>query len=82
MISVRIEGANVDFGKPPDWDDESGHCATLAVKHAIVGGHHVLISAWEPTPEELVKLNAGETIKLMIYSKSHPVVSIIVGEGK
>jgi hypothetical protein len=79
VIPGRIAGANIDFGKPSDWDD-TAHCATLPVRQAICDGAPVMISAWHPTPDELVQLNAGESVHLMIWGTSHPVVALGVGD--
>lgn len=39
-----------------------------------------VISAWRPTPEELVKINMGENIYLHICGPTMPPVALTVGE--
>lgn len=34
------------------------------------------VSAWFPTPEELVALNSGAPVYLFIYGQGHPPVSL------
>ena len=43
-------------------------------------GEGVMSSAWEPTPDELQRLNAGATIYLHIMGTQHPPVALEVGE--
>jgi hypothetical protein len=80
MIPGRITGATHDLGKPADWDDSKGRCASLPVRQVLCAGELVMISAWQPTPEELRKLNLGESVHLMIWGNTHPVVALGVGE--
>lgn len=40
----------------------------------------IMSSAWEPTPDELQRLNAGATIYLHIMGTQHPPVLLEVGE--
>lgn len=47
---------------------------------AVQNGIHVLISAWEPTAEELAALNRGERVWLYVYTLCHPMVTITAGE--
>lgn len=80
MEIKRIEGATRTFGAPHEWDaDKHGKCYGLPVRDVLVDGSPVMISAWEPSPQELQALLAGETIKLWIFGTSHPVVSVSVG---
>lgn len=81
MIPGRIAGANCDLGKPKDWDDSKGHCASLPVRRVEIDGVPVMISAWQPTPDELHKLLAGESVNLWIWGVSHPVVALGVGDA-
>lgn len=38
-------------------------------------------TAWEPTPDELARLNAGAPVILRVVGRAHPPVMIEVGEG-
>jgi hypothetical protein len=39
-----------------------------------------MVTAWEPTPDELAKLNAGAPVHLRILGSAHPPVMLSVGE--
>ena len=81
MQVCRIEGATRELGKPADWDESKGHCASLPIKDAVTeDGERWMISAWQPEPAELAALNRGESIKLMIRGIHHPVVAMFVGD--
>ena len=76
MIPRRIFGATHRLGKPGNWDAESnGDCVHLWIK--IENG--VCWSAWEPTPEELERLNAGASVVLGIVG-GQPPVSLAIAE--
>jgi hypothetical protein len=56
MIVARIAGATTTLGAPKGWDTErDGNCRSLPIR--VIDGCYQ--SAWEPTPEELLMLNAG-----------------------
>lgn len=80
MLIGRIEGANVDLGKPVDWDQSKGvHCASLPAK--VVqdsAGHRVFCSAWFPTPGELELLKQGRPVYLYVWGGGHPPVALSV----
>lgn len=80
MIIKRIAGANRVFGAPPDWNGEDTTCGALPVREVRTTEGTFLVSAWEPTPEELRALAAGETIKLWVRGPGHPVVALTVGD--
>lgn len=70
MISWRINGANLRLGEPSDWDrDDHGKCAHLWVRRE----NDMFASAWEPTPDELARLNAGGKVVLTIVGGQPPV---------
>lgn len=77
-----IDGATALLKAPKDWDKErDGECGDLAIRHEVVNGSlPALTSAWLPTAEELVKLNAGAPVLLRIIAMAHPPVMIDVGE--
>jgi len=65
-----FEGANCHLGPPPGLEEMVGWL------HIFSNGR-ANVSAWKPTPEELRRLNAGESIFVSVMSGSHegkPVV--------
>lgn len=38
-----------------------------------------MVTAWEPTPDELARLNAGASVNLRILGVSHPPCLVFVG---
>lgn len=40
----------------------------------------VMVSAWEPTPEELERLNAGAPVHLRVLGTAHPPVIVDVAD--
>jgi len=77
MLVKRIEGATHFLGAPENWNEaEHGFCGTLPIKVVTIDGIRYMVSAWEPTPDELKRLNEGKAIQLWISSPSHPVVSL------
>ena len=74
MIPKRHPDTTRYLGAPANWEPETdGHCAHLSV--ADVDG--MMLSRWEPTPDELVILNAGGSIELAVVGIAHPPVSLI-----
>lgn len=81
MLAARIPGATRCLGAPANWNEEKdGLCGVLPILDTIIDGHNVMVSAWEPTPEELVALAAGGKVYLHIYGTVHPVVAVGVGQ--
>lgn len=79
MIIAMIQGATRIIGKTQGFlglplRDEPIDCA--------VNGPDTpsMVTAWEPTPEEMAKLNAGAPVHLRILGSSHPPVMLTVGE--
>ena len=69
MMPLRIERATHWLGAPQGWEPTTqGECCHLAVR-----------LAWEPTPDELARLNAGAKVSLLVVGNIHPPVSISVG---
>ncbi|ACS41623.1 hypothetical protein [Methylorubrum extorquens] len=83
MLIQRISGTTRVLGKAQGY---SG----LPVKDepidmAFDGGVervNMMVTAWEPTPDELARLNAGAPILLHILGEAHPPVRMEVGEPK
>jgi hypothetical protein len=78
MIIAMVEGATRIIGKSQYYlglplRDEIINCS--------VNGHTpTMVTAWEPTPEELERLNAGAKVYLRVLGVAHPPVMIEVGE--
>lgn len=80
----KIEGFTRELGKPKDWDDEKqGICHALPIRDCIdAEGNPLMVSAWQPTPEEIEAIVNGEPILLFVFGTeehAHPVVSVGVG---
>ena len=67
MLIASIEGAN--FLLKGDGD-------TVADLRVIRTEDGRFISAWMPTPDELVRLNAGEPVYLSVWGNGHPPVYV------
>jgi hypothetical protein len=84
MIAASIEGRTRYLGKPRDWRPEvDGPCGSLAIRDEITtaGAGAVMASAWEPTPEELDRLNRGAKVVLWVIGNVHPPVAVSVGSA-
>lgn len=77
-----IDGWNAAPGAPVNWNPErDGPCGSLpirvhppeALKPGAFMGVEWCDSAWEPTPHELAKLNAGGQVVLRCYGWQIPV---------
>jgi hypothetical protein len=81
MIAGRVSGATRFLGAPPDWDEaRDGICTGLAIKDQPTGdGVNCMISAWQPTAEELERLNAGASVLLWVVGSVHPPVMVTAG---
>ena len=81
MIAGRIPGATRWLGAPLGWrPDEHGDCGHLAIRDMPINdGVPAMHSVWEPTPEELERLNAGAKVYLLVVGSVHPPVSLMVG---
>lgn len=76
MNPIRFAQADKVFHAPPGMDN----CCDI---HAAVvqwsGGQTSVLTAWRPTPEELVRLNLGEPVFLMVSGQGMPPVALAVG---
>jgi hypothetical protein len=81
MLPGRIPSATRVLGAPPDWNEErDGFCGGLAIQdQPDHKGLNHMISAWEPTPEELERLAAGAPVLLWVVGHVHPPVMVTVG---
>lgn len=80
MQIAMIEGATRTIGKSQGYlglplRDEVIECTVNGA------GTPVMVTAWEPTPEELARLNAGACVHLRILGNMHPPVMVEVGEA-
>lgn len=81
MMIAMIEGCHKVLGAPPGWTpDSSGACVGLPVRFEMNGDVPCMVSAWEPTPEEIAAIAAGAKIYLRVLGNSHPPVMIFTGE--
>lgn len=72
MIPLRITDATHHLTAPAGWDEKTqGQCSRL---HIRVTPDGVCESAWEPTPDELLALNAGGSVVLRILGGQPPVM--------
>jgi hypothetical protein len=76
MLVGRIRDSNLCYKAPAGMDN----CQDLHVRVYQDQQVRIMSSAWLPTPEELVLLNAGQPIHLHIYGDAHPVVMLTVPE--
>lgn len=83
MLIKAIEGFCKVWGAPANWTKETmGECGGLPAKISETSAGPMWESAWEPTPEELMMLNAGGTIHLFVGAHPHPVVMLSVSALK
>lgn len=81
MIPARIEGCTRALGAPKGWNPETdGHCGMLPIRDELRDDMPIMLSAWEPTPAELVALNAGAKVLLRVVGQGHPPVMLYVGD--
>lgn len=80
MMGLRIPQHTRWLGAPLGWEPEKdGDCAHLAIRDMTINGNvPSMHSLWEPTPDELERLNAGGKVRLIVVGISHPAVSLSV----
>lgn len=81
MRPVRILGFTRELAKGQD------EYSNLCIKDEIVDVEGVgvcasMVSAWEPTPQQIAMINAGGRIHLRILGEVHPPISLWVEEAK
>lgn len=78
MIIARIRGATRIIGKSQGY---IGLPLRDEIRNTTVDGEHtsVMVTAWEPTPDELERLAKGAKIHLVVVGTIHPPVMIEVG---
>ena len=70
MIPLPIAGATRVLAK----DQEAYR--RLHIRDENHDGVNVMVSAWEPSPEQLKILNAGGKVVLMVIGTVHPPVAL------
>lgn len=79
MIIKRIEGATRVIGKAQGYLGLP--LRDIRIECSVNGdATPAMETAWEPTPDELARLNAGAPIILRILGSAHPPVNVYVGE--
>jgi hypothetical protein len=78
MQIAMIEGATRVIGKSQGYlglplRDEVIACSVNG------DGTPAMVTAWQPTPDELARLNAGASVHLRILGVAHPPVMVEVG---
>jgi len=75
MIPMRIEGFTREMGKHQD------EYFTVAIRDVVdETGTPYMVSAWEPTPQELATLQAGGSVQLWIMGTQFPPVALVCKE--
>ncbi|HEY0120560.1 MAG TPA: hypothetical protein VGC14_02165 [Rhizobium sp.] len=79
MQIAMIEGATRIIGKSQGYlglplRDELINCSVDGE------GTPCMVTAWQPSPDELARLNAGASVHLRILGTAHPPVMVGVGE--
>lgn len=80
MLIGTIEGVTRIIGKSQGYlglplRDEIISCAVNG------DGTPSMVTAWQPTPDELARLNAGASVHLRILGTVHPPVMVEVGQA-
>lgn len=77
MKAIRFKGHDTILKPPADWDDDDkrGTCSNLAVAHQ--DGN--LISCWEPSFCERIKLLFGGVVWVFMAAVSHPPIALQAG---
>ena len=77
MIIGRIPNATRVLGKSQGY---LGLPLRDEVRNTTVDGETpVMVTAWEPTPDELERLNKGASVHLVVVGTQHPPVMLEVG---
>lgn len=78
MMIARISGATRVLGKSQGY---LGLPLRDEVRNTTVDGPatHVMVTAWEPTPDELERIAKGAKIHLVVVGTRHPPVRMEVG---
>ena len=81
MIAASISGRTRYLGRPLNWKpDEQGPCGSLAIRDIDTTAGPAMMSAWEPTPEEIEAISKGAKVILWVVGTAHPPVVLTVGD--
>lgn len=71
--SIRHGNTTATLAAPDGWDEhEDGECLGLP----IVEAHGCMFSYWRPSLAERLKIALGGHIRLAVFGRQHPPVSI------
>lgn len=75
MTPINFPEANCRFGPPPDLDESQ--CRTIFAFRGPVAtgsceGAEMVVTAWKPDANDLVRLNAGEPLFLTVFGGLPP----------
>lgn len=78
MLIGYIEGATRTIGKSQGY--EGLPVRDGKVNSTVTGPDTpVMVTAWQPTPVELIALNAGASIHVILVGNNHPPIMVEVG---
>ncbi|WP_293862275.1 hypothetical protein [uncultured Alsobacter sp.] len=80
MISKHISGCTRIVGKSQGFTGLSIRDETLEILPGTGFEASVMVTSWEPTPDELMRLNAGAPVILKLAGTMHPPVLMMVGD--
>lgn len=66
------------LGAPAGWDQKEVPCGALPITETTVEGVPAIVSYWQPSREELARLNAGKSVALWIVGTGMPPVAVEV----
>lgn len=82
MMIQHIEGCTRTIGKSQGY---LGLPLRDEIREVTIGGEvsrcHAMVTAWQPTPDELERIKAGATIYLCVLGVAHPPAMLDVGEA-
>lgn len=84
MLIKRIEGATRVVGKAQGYlglpiKDEVAEIADITIECTVNGKTPAMVTAWEPTPEELAALMRGASVHVRILGNVPPPMMVEVG---
>ena len=79
----EIPNATRNLTRPENWDDATmGTCVSLPIVDMEQDGVPVMVSSWQPTDDELARLNNGAPVYLHVVGEQHPPVMLSVSEDE
>lgn len=74
MNPTRFAQANIVMLAPPGMKN----CIDVHACKTTSGDAPVVVTAWKPTPEEIVKINLGEPVYLILWGPTMQPASVTV----